>query len=142
MSSINGHRCAAIFTPGWVAAIVGILGATFWLMLFAYKHIDYHHGLWFQFEFQGDDALRFAPFDGGAGRCRVRLAGPLRPPRRRIPVGSQDNARELKPYLHRAGDASATRPCCSAIPEVNDIAVPGQLSGLSRHRSVEHSRFR
>ena len=83
-------------------------------MLFAYKHIDYHHGLWFQFEFQGDASRSLRAFLTAVlaivGYALLRL---LRPPRRRIPVGSQDNAEgiALKPYLHRAGDASrATRP--------------------------------
>jgi phosphatidylglycerol lysyltransferase len=85
------------FTPGWVAAIVGILGAAFWLMLFAYKHIGYHHGLWFQFEFQGDAprSLRafFTAVLAVVGFALLRL---LRRPRRRMAVGSQDNAGELR----------------------------------------------
>jgi phosphatidylglycerol lysyltransferase len=71
------------FTPGWVAAIVGILGAAFWLMLFAYKHIDYHNGLWFQFEFQGDASRSLRGFFTAVlavfGFALLRL---LRPPRR------------------------------------------------------------
>lgn len=41
-------------TPEWMVAIVGILGAAVWLMLFAYKHVEYDHSLWLQFAFEGD----------------------------------------------------------------------------------------
>ena len=41
-------------TPEWMVAIVGILGAAVWLMLFAYKHVEYDHSLWLQFALKGD----------------------------------------------------------------------------------------
>jgi phosphatidylglycerol lysyltransferase len=33
------------------------MGAAVWLMLFAYKHVEYDHSLWLQFAFE-DDAPR------------------------------------------------------------------------------------
>ena len=42
------------FTLRWTMAIVCILGATCWLMLFAYKHVEYDDALWFQFAFEAD----------------------------------------------------------------------------------------
>src|SRR5512144_3217500 len=76
------------FTPGWVVAMACILGATFWLMLFAYKHVEYDHTLWFQFEFGGDAprSLRamFASVLGVVGFASLRL---LRAPRR-VPVAA------------------------------------------------------
>jgi phosphatidylglycerol lysyltransferase len=80
------------FTPGWVVAIACILGATFWLMLFAYKHVEYDHSLWFQFEFEGDAprSLRaiFASVLAVIGFASLRL---LRPPRRALVAASPED---------------------------------------------------
>jgi phosphatidylglycerol lysyltransferase len=38
------------FSPAWSAALVGALGASVWLGLFAFKHVDYSDELWWQFE--------------------------------------------------------------------------------------------
>jgi phosphatidylglycerol lysyltransferase len=46
------------FTPSWVAAIAIVLGGSLWLGLFAYKHVDYSHDLWWHFTFFGN-APRF-----------------------------------------------------------------------------------
>jgi phosphatidylglycerol lysyltransferase len=80
------------FTPGWVVAIACILGATFWLMLFAYKHVEYDHTLWFQFTFEGDAprSLRamFASMLAVVGFASLRL---LRPPRRALVAASPED---------------------------------------------------
>lgn len=36
-------------TPPWVAAIAVVIGGTAWLLLFAHKHVEYRHELWWQF---------------------------------------------------------------------------------------------
>lgn len=41
-------------TVRWAVAMACILGATCWLMLFAYKHVDYDDALWFQFALEAD----------------------------------------------------------------------------------------
>jgi phosphatidylglycerol lysyltransferase len=46
------------FTPQWIATIALVLGCTVWLGLFAYKHVDYSHELWWRFAFAAD-APRF-----------------------------------------------------------------------------------
>ncbi|MBK8175243.1 MAG: bifunctional lysylphosphatidylglycerol flippase/synthetase MprF [Rhodospirillales bacterium] len=70
------------FTFGWMAAIAGVLGAAFWLMMFAYKHVEYDHRLWFEFEFEADAprSLRamLAAVLGVVGFAALQL---LRPPR-------------------------------------------------------------
>jgi phosphatidylglycerol lysyltransferase len=53
------------FSPGWVAALVGALGASVWLGLFAFKHVDYSHELWWQFELHAE-ASRFLRASVGA----------------------------------------------------------------------------
>ena len=53
------------FSAAWIAALVGALGASVWLGLFAFKHVDYSHELWWQFELQGE-ASRFLRASVGA----------------------------------------------------------------------------
>jgi phosphatidylglycerol lysyltransferase len=56
------YRPAALlserFTPGWIAAVAAVLGASAWLGFFAYKHVEYSSALWWRFA-PGADAPRF-----------------------------------------------------------------------------------
>ena len=62
------------FSAAWIAALAGALGASVWLGLFAFKHVDYSHELWWQFEIQGE-ASRFLRASVGAahGPAAVRV---------------------------------------------------------------------
>jgi phosphatidylglycerol lysyltransferase len=42
------------FSPGWIVAVLGTLGATFWLGRFAFKHLEFSNELWWQFELRGE----------------------------------------------------------------------------------------
>ena len=53
------------FSAGWIAALAGALGASIWLGLFAFKHVDYSRELWWQFELHGE-ASRFLRASVGA----------------------------------------------------------------------------
>ena len=53
------------FTAGWIVAIVGAIGASIWLGLFAFKHVAYSNELWWQFELHGE-ASRFLRATVGA----------------------------------------------------------------------------
>ncbi len=53
------------FSAGWIVAVVGTLGASVWLGLFAFKHVEYSHELWWQFEL-GQEASRFLRSSVGA----------------------------------------------------------------------------
>ena len=53
------------FRAGWLLAVVGTLGASVWLGLFAFKHVEYSHELWWQFEL-GQEASRFLRSSVGA----------------------------------------------------------------------------
>lgn len=46
------------FSPGWLAAIVLVVGTTWWLGLFAFHYVNYSHDLWWEFAIRGD-APRF-----------------------------------------------------------------------------------
>ena len=53
------------FSAVWVATVLGALGASIWLGLFAFKHVDYSNELWWQFELRGE-ASRFLRASVGA----------------------------------------------------------------------------
>jgi len=53
------------FSGAWIAALAGGLAASVWLGVFAFKHVDYSHELWWQFEIHGE-ASRFLRASVGA----------------------------------------------------------------------------
>ncbi|MBX9928798.1 MAG: bifunctional lysylphosphatidylglycerol flippase/synthetase MprF [Gemmatimonadaceae bacterium] len=56
---------ADVLTPGWMAAVVGVVGASVWLGLLAYRRVDYRDELWWQFATHGN-APRFLRASAGA----------------------------------------------------------------------------
>ena len=40
-----------VLSPSWITAILCVLTAAFTILLFVYRHVDYSHDLWWQFEF-------------------------------------------------------------------------------------------
>ena len=54
------------FSPGWIMAVVAAVGASVWLGLFAFKHVEYSNDLWWQFELHGE-APRMLRATVGAG---------------------------------------------------------------------------
>ena len=53
------------FSAGWISLIFIVLLCSVWLGLFAYKHVEYSHDLWWRFTFRGD-APRFLRATAGA----------------------------------------------------------------------------
>ena len=53
------------FSAEWIAALASAVIASIWLGLFAFKHVDYSHELWWQFELHGE-ASRFLRASVGA----------------------------------------------------------------------------
>ncbi len=53
------------FSAEWIAALASAVIASIWLGLFAFKHIDYSHELWWQFELH-DEVSRFLRASVGA----------------------------------------------------------------------------
>jgi phosphatidylglycerol lysyltransferase len=45
-------------STGWIASLIALLAAVFWVGLFAYSHVAYRDALWWQFAIDGD-ASRF-----------------------------------------------------------------------------------
>ena len=61
---------ATRFSAAWIAAVAAALVASVWLGLFAFKHVEYSHDLWWQFELEGN-ASRF--LRGSVGAATVVL---------------------------------------------------------------------
>jgi phosphatidylglycerol lysyltransferase len=55
-----------LFSPGWIIAVVAALGASVWLGLFAFKHVEYSRDLWWQFALHSE-ASRMLRGSVGAG---------------------------------------------------------------------------
>ncbi|HET8656954.1 MAG TPA: bifunctional lysylphosphatidylglycerol flippase/synthetase MprF [Longimicrobiaceae bacterium] len=67
---------AAPFSPTWVAATLAVVGASIWLGLFAFRHVEYSSELWWRFALQAD-APRFLRASVGA-TLAVLVVGVLR----------------------------------------------------------------
>lgn len=80
------------FTPGWVVAIAVVLGGTFWLAFFSFKHVEYSGDLWWQFALRADAprALRAMVGTMGAlvGIGLWRLLRPA-PPEPSLPAATE-----------------------------------------------------
>jgi len=53
------------FSPGWIVAIAAAFGASLWIGVFAYRHVDYSNELWWQVALHAD-APRFLRASLGA----------------------------------------------------------------------------
>ena len=69
------------FSPAGSLAVAGALGASVWLGLFAFKHVDYSNELWWQFELHGEASrfLRGVGRRGGRCCCSFALARLIAP---------------------------------------------------------------
>jgi len=76
------------FSPAWIAAICTVLICTVWLGLFAHKHQEYGHQLWWRFTFDGHAPRFLRATAGGTGVLLLfaiaRLLHPS-PPRPKLP---------------------------------------------------------
>ena len=61
------------FSTPWLAAVAGALAGSIWLGFFAFKHVNYSHDLWWQFELDGE-ASRFLRASVGAGLTLLLVA--------------------------------------------------------------------
>ena len=60
-------------SPGWSAAILGVIGASVWIGLFAYRHVDYSSDMWWEFAVRGN-APRFLRATAGVVGVAMLLA--------------------------------------------------------------------
>ena len=92
------HRKASLlmrrFTPGWAVLILATFVSAVWLGMFAYKHVEYSHELWWRFAFHSD-APRFLRATAGAAILVLLYAlAMLLMPGRPKPTGVSGATRE------------------------------------------------
>lgn len=61
------------FSPEWIATVVAAVAASTWLGFFAFKHVEYSHALWWQFELSAE-APRFLRASVGVAVCVLMVA--------------------------------------------------------------------
>ncbi len=87
------------FSPGWLTLILIALLCSVWLGMFAYKHVEYSHDLWWQFTVRGH-APRFLRATAGAVAlillyATARLLVPARPQPESLHIDSAARVREI-----------------------------------------------
>jgi len=95
---------ATRFSAAWIAAVVAALAASVWLGLFAFKHVEYSHDLWWQFELDAE-ASRFLRATIGASTAVLLFAAA-----RLIGHAPHDVEAPSSEDLARAGDIISTQP--------------------------------
>lgn len=103
-ASVIGER----FTPGWSVAVIVAVAASVWLGMFAHKHVEYAHDLWWQFSLRGDAPrfLRASVGVIGAGLffAVAHLLSPSKPRPLSADPDAFDTARAI---VRSAGEATA-----------------------------------
>jgi len=100
------NRQAAVFaTPfstGWLAAVAAVLAASVWLGLFAFRHVEYAHDLWWQFAL-GAEASRFLRSTVAAAAVVLLWAGArlLRPAPPEVEAPSEEDLRTVETIIAR-----------------------------------------
>ena len=98
------YRRASIFdesfTAGWTLAIVLVVLGSWWLLLLSYRHVQYSHELWWQFEFAGNAprALR-ATTAALVVLVAIGLARLLRPAAPEAPLPTADDLSRVQPLV-------------------------------------------
>jgi len=97
-----------VFSPGWAAAILLAVGSTFWLGLFAFKHIEYSHDLWWQFALRADESRFLRASVGVTGLLLIAaLQRLLRPAPLRPAPPDDDALRKAEAIVHASRDVHA-----------------------------------
>ncbi len=94
------------FSPGWVAAVLATLAASLWLGAFAFRHVEYSHELWWQFEL-GSEASRSLRSSVGAavGLGLLGFARLMRPAPHDAPLPTAGELEAAGPAI--AGQSSS-----------------------------------
>ena len=86
----RGHLLSPSWSLGWITAIVMSLGLLIWLMLFAYKHVEYSNQLWWSFAYHRDAPRSLRGLVGAAVVLAVIAVSRLLRPRPAEPALPSD----------------------------------------------------
>ncbi|MCC6318740.1 MAG: bifunctional lysylphosphatidylglycerol flippase/synthetase MprF [Gemmatimonadaceae bacterium] len=81
-------------SPGWVAAVLAVVGVSVWTGLFAFRHVEYSTDLWWHFA-ERADAPRFLRASAGAA-IALGVVGAVRLLRHAAPVLALPTTSELE----------------------------------------------
>ena len=96
------------FTPGWMTGILLALIGTAFVVLLAYRHVEYSHDLWWQFELEAHAPRSLRALVGGAGLLAFfALARLLRAARPELPAPTPADLERALPIVRRASRSSA-----------------------------------
>ena len=101
------HRRAALtaepMSPAWIVAVLLVLGGTLSLGLFAFKHVDYSHELWWRFAVRAD-APRFLRAQVGATvfAMAFALARLVRPAAVTTQPATHEQLHDILPVIQRS----------------------------------------
>ena len=104
------HRRAALtaepFSPGWIVAVLLVLGGTLSIGLFAFKHVDYSNELWWKFAVRAD-APRFLRAQVGATAFAMAIAlwRLFRAAPAKMEPASSDQLERILPAIQRTSEA-------------------------------------
>lgn len=104
--------------PGWIVAVVAVVGASVWLGLFSFRHVDYGGELWWQFTARGD-APRFLRASAGA----VLALGALGLARLLRPAGVEPAAPDAAALARAAAIAQSAPESAAALALLGDKAL-------------------
>jgi phosphatidylglycerol lysyltransferase len=96
------YRKSSLFavrlSAGWLAATAFVILGTLWLTLFAHKHVEYSHELWWQFAFQSNAPRSLRALSGAVVAALVLAVASLLRPHGR-PRGAGCSSEELERAL-------------------------------------------
>ncbi len=99
---------AQSFTPGWMAGVALALIGTGFVVLLAYRHVEYSHDLWWQFELEGHAPRSLRALVGGAGLLAFfALARLLRTAPPVLPAPTPGEIERALPIVLHASRSSA-----------------------------------
>ena len=106
------------FSAGWIVTTLAVVGASVWLGFFSYKHQEYSHDLWWQFELDGQ-ASRFLRASVGASVALLAVGARrmLRPAPPEVELASEEEVAAAAAIV--AADTSTT----SALALLGDKAL-------------------
>jgi phosphatidylglycerol lysyltransferase len=95
-------------TPGWIGAIIAVVGVSVWVGVFSFKHVEYTTDLWWRFAERGD-APRFLRASAGVAASLgvLALLRLLRHAAPQLPLGSADELAMVRRLLPTLQDTSA-----------------------------------
>ncbi len=100
-------------TPGWVMAMLAIVGVSTWVGVFSYKHVDYGTELWWRFAERGD-APRFLRASAGAAAA-LGVAALLRLLRHASPTLPGTTPDELQLVARLLPTIASTSPALALL---------------------------